>query len=583
MASVANSDKKSVKISKVILYIFFTIYFFVVGIYLSDFIGTYQRKNPGNLPVFTNYVPLACYLGGIVVGISFIIFIRNITAQRTRALKSKGKSKGSLLKQALFIVIFFFAFIPLFSPLIDQGINNHNFSVYNSGYNGCSEFRQTIQDEGYDVMSIQSSLSATQRLNKSVLLVLLGPNQFYNPIFEIPYFVDFFKGHNALLLCHDHGTTSELLWEIFFSNLINPNASELFPVTLFPKGYLRDNLSFDTNPLFPVINQFSDPENDFTQGVNNVILSKASAAAGGPLVEIFGWNVIARSSESYSFVDKNNDKKYNYSDDYLDLSFMKGILPIPDEMLKFPLGYPFTPAVFMAKDTGDARVFVSSDASLWNNELIDLPGYDNKQLAKNVINWLTHQDEGDPKENWVIAFDEAHIRPEYSRDISSAGIYGYIMQYIIHLSTNPITSWIYPLLAIYTLRKYLPGRSKKKEKKKIQEQEKKEEKMKFRTSSFFAKKIDWYHQKGQYRKALLLLNRRLERKLHAQLGDKKISTKNVVELVKSKNPNVNKSKLKRIARFIDKILDLKAGKEKIKEASEFEQLFFEMEWVVSNL
>lgn len=581
MASIESSTRKSVKISKGILYIFFTVYLVVIGVYLTGFIESYQSTNPGELPVFTNYVPLACYLGAVGVGISFIIFIRNTTAQKTRELKSKRKSQVSLFKQALFIIIFIFAFIPLFSPIIDQGVNNHNFSVYNSGWNGSSEFRQTMIDEGYDVMSIQSSLSATERLNKSICLVLLGPNQFYNPLFEIPFFVDFFNGDNALLICHDHGSTKELLWQILISSLLSSNATEMIPVTLFATGYLRDNASYLTNPEFPIITQFEP--HPTTNGIDDIILSKATSAAGGPLVDIFGWNVIARGSP-YSFVDKNNDGRFNASEDYLDLTFMAGALPIPPEYLKLPLGgAEFTPITFMTKDTGSARVFVSSDASMWNNELINLPGYDNKQLAINVIDWLTHQDEGDPKDNWVVAFDEAHIRPEQSRDLSSAGIYGYIMQYIIHLSTNPITAWIYPLLAIYTLRRYLPGGKKKKEKKKIEEEEKKEEKMRFRTSSFFAKKIDWYREKSQYRKALLLLNRRLERKLNAQLGGKKITTDNVVDLVRSKEPNINKSKLKRISRFIDKIISLKSGKLKIKEESEFEEFFFEMEWVVSNI
>ncbi|MBD3196786.1 MAG: hypothetical protein GF317_17145 [Candidatus Lokiarchaeota archaeon] len=584
MAVSNKTSKKSVNISKGIIYIFVVIYLIIIGIYFTGFIDTYQAQNPGDLPVFVRYVPLAFYLGSGFVGISFIIFIRNITSQKTKELKSRKKVSTSLYKQALFLIIFIFAFIPIFSPIIDGGVNDHNFSIYNSGWNGASDFRKTVQNEGFEVMSIQSSLSATERLNKSALLVLLGPNQYYNPLFEIPYFVDFFSsGRNSLLLCHDHGTTSTLLWEIFIASALNLNSTENIPVTLFPDGYLRDNASYDTNPLFPIITQFDDPNGYFTSGVNEILLSKASAAAGGPLVDQFGWKVLARSSESYSYVDKNLDGQYNYDDDYLDLTFMAGAVPIPEEYLKLPLGHPFTPAVFMYKDLGNSRVFVSSDASLWNNELINQAGYDNKQLAVNVINWLTRQDQGDSKNNWIIAYDEAHIRPEYSRDLSSAGIYGFIMQYIIHLSTNPITAWIYPLLAIYSLRKYLPKKDEKKEKKKIQEEEEKEEKIRFRTSSFFAKKIEWYREKNQYKKALLLLNRRLDRKLHTQLGDKKITTDNVINLVTSKEPNINKSKLKRISKFMDTIIATKYGKNKIKDEIEFEELFFEMEWVVNNI
>ena len=106
-------------------------------------------------------------------------------------------------------------------------------------------------------------------------------------------------------------------------------------------------------------------------------------------------------------------------------------LPFPNSL---PLGgYP--QKVFLANDMGNQRVFVSADASLFSNDLIGR--YDNAQFGRNIIQWLTFND--DPN-NWYVVFDEAHIRPEDSRDLTSAGIFGFIMQYIVHLSTNPITS-----------------------------------------------------------------------------------------------------------------------------------------------
>ena len=235
----------------------------------------------------------------------------------------------------------------------------------------------------------------------------------------------------------------------------------------------------------------------------------------------------------------------------------------------------------MAKETDDARIVVSADASLFNNELINEDGYDNQELALNMIEWLTHDED---KDDWIIAIDEAHIRPETSRDMTSAGIFGFYIQYIVHLSTNPITAWIYPVLAIYTLNKYLPKKNKKKEEeKKAKEEEKKEEKARFRTSSFFAKKIEWYREKARYGKALSLLYRRLERKLNAQLGGRKITTQNIINMVTAKDPKITKLKLRRITRFMNRILLIKRGKRKVKSEHEFEQLFFELEWVHSNI
>ncbi|TFG17654.1 MAG: hypothetical protein EU533_08195 [Promethearchaeota archaeon] len=589
------SSERSINISKGIILLFFTGYLIFYGIGISFFVEQMQINNPGTLPVYVSYVPLACFVGAAFCGMRFLIFLKTINTEKARQTKSRKKVKaGTIYKQALFLLIFIFSFIPLMSPIIDQGKNDQNMSVYNEGWNGATEFKAIMEDEGFEVMNVQSSLSATQRLNKSICLVLLGPNTFYNPTNEVPYFIDFFAGDdqdgdgkvdsdrkNAILICHDHGSTDTLLWEIFLANMFDPNVRDKVPITLFPEGILRDNASYDTRPDFPVINTFvSHPT---TQGIKNVILSQATCVLGGPFVQFSGWNVVGYSS-IYSYVDKNDDHKYNFDDDSIDISFVSNAIgeDFPDDVLKIPLGgYP--QAVFMAKETDNARVFVSSDASLFNNELITEGKYDNAEFGKNIIEWLTYAQD---KDDWVIVFDEAHIRPEYSRDLTSPGIFGFIIQYVVNLSTNPITAWIYPLLAIYTLRRYLPKKDQKEEEKKAKEVEKKEEREKFRTSSFFSEKIQWYHDKSHYEGALKLLYRRLERKLNAQLGGRPITTQNVIDLVIGKEGKVSRMKERRIVKFMDRIIAIKEGKgkaRKVRDPKDFEELFFEMEWMMLNI
>ncbi|MHA2282465.1 MAG: hypothetical protein ACXAC5_16600 [Promethearchaeota archaeon] len=561
---------------------------------MSGFSNSLQIAAPESFPIFITYLPLLCYIGALFCGLGFLIFIRNATAQKSRESQSRKKIKsGSIYKQALFLIIFIFAFIPLLSPAIDQGVNTQHFSVYNSNWNGGSEFKQIIEDEGYEVMTVQSSLSATDRLsseplNKSILLILLGPNQFYDPIFEIPYFITFFNGSNSLLICHDHGSTTTLLWEIMIASVFDPTI--IIPVTIFPNGILRDNGSYapDATTEFPIIKNFNaHPTTTYPNLISDVILSRSSCAVGGEFITAFGWDTIG-STTGYAFIDKDNNKMYTSPEDDLNLGFMSffaSSLPIPFPST-FPLG-GYSQYVFLAKDMGRQRIFVSADASLFNNELIDDPDYDNTQFAVNIIEWLTY--ENDPsdtrtKQDWVIVFDEAHIRPEFSRDLTSAGIFGFIMQYIVHLSTNPITAWIYPLLALYTLRKYLPKKDKKEEERKIaEEEEKKEERARFRTSSFFAQKIEEFREKSKYGEALKLLYRRLERKLNAQLRGQKLSTQNVVDLVVAKDPSTTKLKIKRLSKFMDKIISLKEGKYKVRTEEDFEDLFFEMSWAVENI
>lgn len=285
MVKAGKASQKSTNISKGIVFTFFTIYLIIFGIIIGEFTFSFQETNPENLPVFMSYLPFLCYIGALFCGIGFIIFIRNATSQKAREAQSRKKTKGgSLYKQALFIIIFIFAFIPLLSPIVDRGENNQNFSVYNDNWNGASDFKRALELDGYTVKTVQSSLSATDRLDRSVLLILLGPNVFYDPLFEVPYFIDFFNGTNSILICHDHGSTSTLLWEILIAGLF---AGVSVPVTIFPDGILRDNDSYDTTPEFPVITNFAD--HPTTNLIDEVVLSRASCAVGGEFIEIFGW------------------------------------------------------------------------------------------------------------------------------------------------------------------------------------------------------------------------------------------------------------------------------------------------------
>ncbi|MHA2399185.1 MAG: hypothetical protein ACXADU_09880 [Promethearchaeota archaeon] len=67
------------------------------------------------------------------------------------------------------------------------------------------------------------------------------------------------------------------------------------------------------------------------------------------------------------------------------------------------------------------------------------------------------------------------------------------------------------------------------------------------------------------------------------MRDRKITTQNVINLVQIKDPSTTKLKIKRLTKFMDKILAIKEGKLKIKTEEGFEDLFFEMGWAVDNI
>ena len=53
-------------------------------------------------------------------------------------------------------------------------------------------------------------------------------------------------------------------------------------------------------------------------------------------------------------------------------------------------------------------------------------------------------------------------------------------------------------------------------------------------------------------------------------------------MIVAKEPEIRRHKIRRLRRFMDKILSIKEGKLKIRSEYEFENLFFEMEWAVNN-
>ncbi|MHA1727314.1 MAG: hypothetical protein ACTSWY_01120 [Promethearchaeota archaeon] len=505
------------------------------------------------------------------------IFILKLALSAYKSIKSfrKETKKSSTLKTTIFILIFIFAWVPVLGHFVDHGINTRNHSIYNPTWSGNSEFKTIIQNEGYETFGIQSSLSALIRMNRSVCLVIFGPTASYNPLSEVPFFIDMLSNTDldfSMLICDDHGSTTALMMELFISA---PLSGTSVPLALFPNGILWDNESYldDTNPQFPIIQV--DSSHETATDVHQVVLSMASCILMG---DLFGWSTVGTSSAQYSFIDKTGpdgvpDGRYDYEYDNF---------PVPDMVKDFipsfehglPLGgYP--QVVFAYKEmSAKNRIFITADASMFNNELIN--SHDNKQFARNIINWLTGGDK-----SIAVVFDESHNIPLGTVEFSSASVFGMFQGYVNWLSTNPFLSWIYPLWAIRTLSRWVPKKGDKKKEKKKEEKESKEEiqELKFRTSSFFAKKINWYRLNKKYNQALILLFRRIERKLNKLIGGVKLTVNNIIAEIKARRGKyINKESINRMQRFLEKMLQVKKNQINIVDEEEFNDMFFEMEW-----
>ena len=95
MPSAGKSSGRNVSLSKGLVITFFTIFLIVYGAFFSSFIERYGET----LPIYLNYLPLVCYIGAIFLGFGLLIFIRNVTVQKSREVQSRKKAKsGSAYK-----------------------------------------------------------------------------------------------------------------------------------------------------------------------------------------------------------------------------------------------------------------------------------------------------------------------------------------------------------------------------------------------------------------------------------------------------------------------------------------------------
>ncbi|MHA1754459.1 MAG: DUF4350 domain-containing protein, partial [Candidatus Odinarchaeia archaeon] len=87
------------------------------------------------------------------------------------------------IKLILFLIIFIFSWTPLVLSLIGiGGVILTDYSMYNTNWNGVSTFRSVLEENGYQVKPVISSLSSINRITEPSVLVIIGPSSFYDPL-----------------------------------------------------------------------------------------------------------------------------------------------------------------------------------------------------------------------------------------------------------------------------------------------------------------------------------------------------------------------------------------------------------------
>ncbi|MCF2141129.1 MAG: DUF4350 domain-containing protein [Candidatus Lokiarchaeota archaeon] len=565
---------------------------------------------------YTNYISIVFLSIGIFRVVTTLINTgKEMGKKLTASGTAESKSRISFgITTAIYVLVFILAWAPIFMPIVDRGQNNKSNSIYNPDWNGWSSFKTTLESRGYEVRAVQSSISTVSQLdsNKQIILVVAGPNIFYNPASEIPFLLSAFQTNFSMMICDDHGTAGTLLTESFVASMASTrNPDSATPLTFFPNGVLIDNASYwnKANPEFPVIQDFSAHE--ITTGINKVVLDHATGFLGGEFLSGFGWNFLGQTSGHYSFIDVDGDHKYDQSKDIYPfpssvanlLSGQSGTLGLMGTFLQqgIPLG-GYAQAVFSSKEvayhsstingngTFSSRIFVATDASWLNNQMVSIPEFDNLQMGIQTIEWLAC--DRAPSDT-IVVFDEAHIAPDSPKwnvgrtQLSSAATFGAVQAYLNWMSTNPILALVYPIFALQTFRKWIPkeGNKKKLQLQDLEAYERDRMRLRFRTSSFFAQKINWYRQKKRYRKAILELFRRVERKVNRLLGESGDRSLDALmrALRREHGQYISKDVYNRIEKFFEKMFKIKAGKENVRDEREFELLFMEMSWVANKL
>lgn len=165
-------------------------------------------------------------------------------------------SKAAVLYVTLFIVLS----MPFGLSLLPQNVNNTEFSIYNTGWNGLSDFRGILAKDhpNVQIKDLIGSANALNRLNESLgqdagSLVIMGPKVPYDFSEGLAIMLYAAKG-GRVLIADDFGTSNDILNYFSFlisslSNTLGSQSTNLFGIN--PSSQLSCSTN-RTNP-FPII------------------------------------------------------------------------------------------------------------------------------------------------------------------------------------------------------------------------------------------------------------------------------------------------------------------------------------------
>ncbi len=452
-------------------------------------------------------------------------------------------------KEALQIGIFILAWIPIgfLAGVTVFGIppnlyDNTDFSIYNDKWNGNSNFRIQIEQDGYEALTIESTMSVITRYNGSAVLVIMGPVRDFTMDATLTIFQHLMAG-GGVIIADDFGTSNSsflllneyLLGQTGYSDFLA--ALGVTGFLSFTKGVLMDLDSYYVSPRLPIIRDFS-PSHPITAGVTELHLNNASALTPTCALGATGiaWTTPRAWSENDTETATPTPDPYEYA----------GRLPV--------IGALDIPSQGLGRG---GRLVAISDPSIFINEMWDqFAG--NRRLGQNLINWITDGDTDIP-----IVFCEQLLAMPFA---SGEFLFGSFMGRMLWASTNILLAPIYPLMTAIGLRKYLPD-MKKPEMKSVSEV------FMRRGQTYFSERMTYYTTEGNYARVVKMLYRKLRRSMQKKYQWTEYDKKKVWDLIQYKDSKIKEANFFKTITRIEEISS--KPNMKIRE-SEMMKIFFWM-------
>ncbi|MFW5904567.1 MAG: DUF4350 domain-containing protein, partial [Candidatus Saliniplasma sp.] len=287
----------------------------------------------------------------------------------------KRKIKLAVFYMILGSIVGLLLLFSLSAPLVT---NDSDFSIYNRGWNGCSELAVRSYElgtftpnleiaEGREMQVVQKEITEYALNPEDSSIVFIGPEETFTED-EIDYVHDFLERGGTVLLADDFGSGNTLL------NGLNTSSR-------FGTKSVLDH-SFDKRPDFPVV--YEKEEHEITEGIFTLLLNNPTH-----LDPDDGADVFLKTSEA-AWIDVNETGVYDTGE--------------PQD--EFP--------IMSIESYGDGELILLSDPSILINSMLDQ--HDNRVFSKKLMDYLA---EGKTD----IIFDESH------RDMSLVYRIVYVGQY----------------------------------------------------------------------------------------------------------------------------------------------------------